>query len=417
MSNNKLLLISYYWPPSGGSGVHRWLNFSNNLVKMGWDITVFTAKNANYPIIDNGLNSVVDKSIKVFRIPILEPTSFLNKKNSDNIDSSNFINKFILWIRANIFFPDSRMFWINKVTKQASNYIKQNNVNCLITTAPPFSTHIIGLNIKRKTNIKWISDFRDPWSDFFQFKLLPMTSSQKIKHLNFEKKCLKFSDLVITTSPTLTKSYSLINSNSHTITNGFNHFKKNSETEKFHLMYSGVMKSIQNPKNFWKVLKEICNENNDFYNDLMVRFIGDFDKEIFSNKDIKSIKSKFKFEKYFEKSKLDIEMSKANVLLLTSVNLKNINNIIPGKLFYYFSFKRPIIAFSNSNSDTSNIVIKSKTGKVFDYTNHIDLKNHILELYSDFKSNKNSFNPKDLISYTYKNLSQNIDVLLKKTIS
>ena len=177
------------------------------------------------------------------------------------------------------------------------------------------------------------------------------------------------------------------------------------------------MKSIQNPKNFWKVLKEICNENNDFYNDLMVRFIGDFDKEIFSNKDIKSIKSKVKFEKYLEKSKLDIEMSKANVLLLTSVNLKNINNIIPGKLFYYFSFKRPIIAFSNSNSDTSNIVIKSKTGKVFDYTNHIDLKNHILELYSDFKSNKNSFNPKDLISYTYKNLSQNIDVLLKKTIS
>ena len=417
MSNNKLLIISYYWPPSGGSGVQRWLNFSNNLVKKGWDITVFTAKNANYPIIDNGLNRIVDKSIKVFRIPILEPTRFFKKNNSDHINSSNFIKKFILWIRANIFFPDSRMFWIKKVTKQASDYIKQNDINCLITTAPPFSTHIIGLKIKRITNIKWISDFRDPWSDFFQFKFLPMTSYQRIKHSNFEKKCLSFSDAVLTTSPSLTKSYSLINSNSYTITNGFNSFKKNIETEKFLVMYSGVMKLIQNPNNLWKVLKEICIENQDFSNDLMVRFIGDFDNEIITNKDIRLIESKVKFEKYIEKSKLDIEMSKANILVLTSVNLKDVNNIIPGKLFYYFSFKRPIIAFSNLNSDISDIISKSKTGKVFDFLNQVDLKNHILELYSDYKSKKNSFNPKGIASYSYNNLSENIDVLLKKTIN
>jgi len=417
MSKNKLLIISYYWPPSGGSGVQRWLNFSNILIKKGWDITVFTAKNANYPIIDNGLNRIVDKSIKVFRIPILEPTSFFRKNNSDNINSTNFINKFFLWIRANLFFPDSRMFWIKKVTKHASDYIKQNNINCLVTTAPPFSTHIIGLKIKRSTNIKWISDFRDPWSDFFQFKLLPMTSYQRIKHSNFEKKCLSFSDAVITTSPSLTKRYSLINNNSYTITNGFNSFKKNIKTDKFLVMYSGVMKSIQNPKNLWKILKEICIENKDFSNDLMVRFIGDFDNEIITNKDIRLIESKVKFEKYIEKSKLDIEMSKANILVLTSVNLKDVNNIIPGKLFYYFSFKRPIIAFSNLNSDISHIISKSKTGKVFDFLNQVDLKNHILELYSDYKSKKNSFNPKGIASYSYNNLSENIDVLLKKTIN
>tara|TARA_B100000953_G_scaffold50132_2_gene38563 strand:- start:23598 stop:24851 length:1254 start_codon:yes stop_codon:yes gene_type:complete len=417
MSKNKLLIISYYWPPSGGSGVQRWLNFSNILIKKGWDITVFTAKNANYPIIDNGLNRIVDKSIKVFRIPILEPTSFFRKNNSDNINSTNFINKFFLWIRANLFFPDSRMFWIKKVTKHASDYIKQNNINCLVTTAPPFSTHIIGLKIKRSTNIKWISDFRDPWSDFFQFKLLPMTSYQRIKHSNFEKKCLSFSDAVITTSPSLTKRYSLINDNSYTITNGFNSFKKNIKTDKFLVMYSGVMKSIQNPKNLWKILKEICIENKDFSNDLMVRFIGDFDNEIITNKDIRLIESKVKFEKYIEKSKLDIEMSKANILVLTSVNLKDVNNIIPGKLFYYFSFKRPIIAFSNLNSDISDIISKSKTGKVFDFLNQVDLKNHILELYSDYKSKKNSFNPKGIASYSYNNLSENIDVLLKKTIN
>ncbi|MBT3442393.1 MAG: glycosyl transferase family 1, partial [Flavobacteriaceae bacterium] len=107
MINNKLLIISYYWPPSGGSGVQRWLNFSNSLIKKGWDITVFTAKDAKYPIVDNRLSYTIDKSIKVFKIPILEPTSFLKKDNTDNINSSSIFKRIILWIRANIFFPDS----------------------------------------------------------------------------------------------------------------------------------------------------------------------------------------------------------------------------------------------------------------------------------------------------------------------
>ena len=417
MKNNKLLIISYYWPPSGGSGVQRWLNFSNSLVKKGWDITVFTAENANFPILDNELENSINQSIKVFRVPILEPTSLFKKNSSNNIKSSNIFQKIKLWIRANLFFPDSRMFWIKDVTKQATNYIKNNNIDCLITTAPPFSTHIIGLNIKKNTKIKWITDFRDPWSDFFQFRLLPMSTYIRNKHLKFENKCLNNADSIITTSPSLTKKYSLINSCSYTLTNGFNSFIENNETDKFLIMYSGVMKSVQNPKNFWKVLKEICLENENFSNDLLVRLIGDFDKEILNSNDLKPIESKVKFEKYLDKSKLDIEMSKARVLILSSVNLDYVNNIIPGKLFYYFSFKRPIIAFSNLNSDVSDLINKTNSGLVFDYSNEIDLKNYILELYSNYKLKKNNFKPKGLASFSYDNLSEKLDDLLNKTIN
>ena len=179
MINNKILIVSYYWPPSGGSGVQRWFNFSNQLSQKGWDVTVFTALNAKYPIIDNELNKTLDPKIKVIKIPIFEPTSFLQFNNPDNINSNTIFNKTLKWIRANLFFPDSRMFWIKTVSKQATDYINKNNINCLITTAPPFSTHLIGLNIKKETNIKWVSDFRDPWSDFFQFKLLPLLPFQK----------------------------------------------------------------------------------------------------------------------------------------------------------------------------------------------------------------------------------------------
>ena len=201
MQNNKLLIISYYWPPSGGSGVQRWLSFSNSLVNMGYDVTVLTAEFPDYPLTDMSLKSEIDPSIKVFSIPILEPSSLFKKNSSDNIKSSNIFQKIKLWIRANLFFPDSRMFWIKDVTKQAINYIKNNNIDCLITTAPPFSTHILGLNIKKNTKIYWLADFRDPWSDFFQFKLLPMSAYIRNKHLKFENKCLNYADSIMVVLP------------------------------------------------------------------------------------------------------------------------------------------------------------------------------------------------------------------------
>ena len=415
--SNKILIISYYWPPSGGSGVQRWVNFSNNLSLIGWEVTVITAQNPNYPVIDNKLVSIINKSIKVIKIPIFDPTALIKRKNSDNISvNNNVFNKIILWIRANLFFPDSRMFWIKKVSKQATDYVKKNNVKWLITSAPPFSTHIIGQNVKKNTNVRWISDFRDPWSDFFQFKLLPLKSFMKKKHFKAESNTLKLSDAVITTSPSLTKEYSLINKNSFTVFNGFNSFVKNKRSKKFTLMYSGIMKTIQNPKIFWLVLNDISKTHKSFFDDLCIRFIGDFDNEIINHVKGSFIESKVAFEKYIEKENLDEEMSKANVLILCTVNLNNVKNVIPGKLYYYFSLSRPIIAFSNLDSDLNEIITKTNSGKVFDYINEIDLKNHILELYSDYKSGEKNYNPRYTVNYTYDTLSKKLNEIINKTI-
>ena len=417
MINNKILIISYYWPPAGGSGVQRWLNFSNQLSKKGWDVTVFTALNAKYPIIDNKLSKTINSSLKVVKIPIFEPTRFLKSNKSENINSNNFFTKILFWVRANLFFPDSRMFWIKKVSRQATDYINQNNINCLITTAPPFSVHLIGLNIKKATNVKWISDFRDPWSDFFQLKLLPLLTFQIKRHAKAERQCLKFSNAVLTTSPTLTSKYSKVNENSHTVFNGFDSFIKLKDSNKFLFMYSGVMKSVQNPKNLWYVLEEISKENKSFFQDLKVRIIGDIDDEVKSELNGKLIESKVKFEKYLEREELDKEISKSKILILSSVNLDSVDNIIPGKLYYYFSIKRPILGFSSINSDVSEIIKKTNSGRVFDYSNKIDLKNHILELYNNYKTGASDFKPSDLNHYTFDALSDQIIKILNKTIN
>ncbi len=418
MVDKKILIITYYWPPSGGSGVQRWLNFSNYLVDLGYDVTVLSPEFADYPILDNSLINQINPLVKILKVPVFEPAKFFksNSKNSDNIENKGIINYLKLFIRSNFFFPDSRTFWINKVVKTASSFISKNNINYVITTSPPFSINIIGYKLKLKNNIKWISDYRDPWSDFFQFKEMPMFSNIKKKHFNWEKKCLKTADLVIVTSPSLKTTYSKINSSTHLITNGFDTVKDTINSKEFEIMYSGVMKSSQNPKMLWKTLYNISNTNKSFKNDFKLTLIGSFDKSIHQNKHLKKLKENVIFKDYISKDLLSKNLSTAKVFILCDINQPKGGNIIPGKFFHYMSYKIPIIAFSSKNSDTSNIVNETKCGNVFDFSNEIDLKNHILELYSNFKNGSYLVKPIEIKKYKYSSLSSELESLIKKTI-
>ena len=143
----------------------------------------------------------------------------------------------------------------------------------------------------------------------------------------------------------------------------------------------------------------------------------DFQRDsIITDNNIISLKSSIKFEGYIDQVKLKNKLKKAQVLLLSSVNLEGVNNIIPGKLFLYLSVKRPILAFSSLNSDVEDIINTTKSGKVFDYLNKIDLKDYILELYNQFKKRNNHLNSVGIDQYNYKSLSNKLSDIINKTI-
>ena len=418
MRNKKILLITYYWPPAGGSGVQRWLYFANNLAEMGYDVCVITSKSKNYQLFDQELENYVSSKIKLIKISSFEPAKFFksNNSNSDNINFDGLFNKIKLFIRANFFFPDSRKFWINKVVKTSIKYINSNEIDYLITSSPPFSLNIIGYKIKSKTNIKWISDCRDPWSDFFQFRIMPMSNYIFNKHLKWEQICLKSADTVIVTSPSLRNAYSKVNSNTYLINNGFEKYNEVNNSGLFNIVYSGVMKSSQNPIMLWKVLADLCKSNESFKNDLKIKLIGDFDSSIFKNKNIIELEKKVSFIGYASKLNLNTHLCESSVFLLCDINDSKGGNLIPGKFYDYLSYKIPIIAFSNKNSDTYNIVKETNSGNVFDFSNEFDLKNHILELYSNFKNNKLILNKNSSNKYLISNLTLELNKLLKKLI-
>jgi len=389
-----VLIVTYYWPPAGGSGVQRWLYFANELKQLGWNPVIVTQKNAAYPLRDESLEDKIDKSIEVHRVRGWEPFKIAqigaSSRQQDLLTQKGLWHSFKRWVRAEYFFPDARMFWIAPVVRFVQQYATHHKIDALITTGPPHSAHMIGDWLKKTRNIPWLVDFRDPWSDFFQNKQLSMSKRMQKKHLHWQNIVLKNADFVTVTSPSLKQKFQLINTNCKLLTNGYESLLKGKQSESFSIVYTGVMKAIQNPENLWKVLGELVRENNDFASDFSIHLIGDFDETISKNITSEGLQVHSTFYEYMPKSSLEPYITSAHMLLMVSVNDEDSYQIIPGKLFEYMAACRPILAIGNPDGDMASLMNKTKTGQVFDYSEKQLLKEYIMQAYKRFKKGEDT---------------------------
>tara|TARA_E500000178_G_scaffold127336_1_gene127096 strand:- start:8 stop:1282 length:1275 start_codon:yes stop_codon:yes gene_type:complete len=421
---NKIGILTYYWPPSGGSGVQRWLKFSNKLSHIGNDVHVFTFKNSKYPVVDNDLSKKIKSNIKVNYISGFELPNFITSRNSKPSESfgrsSNFIDilldytivRILLAIREFFFFPDSRKYLISSAVKYISDYNEKHSLDCLITTGPPHSMHLAGLQLKKEFNIKWISDFRDPWSNFFQNKLLNKFSSTQLKHEKKEKEVVEFSDAVFTTSESLKNRFQELNKNTHCIHSGYEKLIEPKSHDKFRILYAGSMKLIQNPKNLWIALHDLISSGDSFKEFVEITLIGNINDEIFNTKEFKKIRDR-KIISYMSKEKLNHEISISELLIICSVNLDGSGDIIPGKFFHYYSSGKKMIAITQKGSDLEKIIDENNTGKSFEFQNTEDLKRYIINCFNDYVSGlKTTYDIKE--KYLTSNIAKNISEIISK---
>ena len=423
----KILIITYYWPPAGGSGVQRWLKFVKYLQDFKIKPIVYTVENPNYIIDDFSLEKEVPKNVEIIKQPIFEPNdvlSFFKKKDNQSAGFLNpnpsFFGKIIQYIRANYFIPDARKFWIKPSVKYLKKYITLNKIDAIITTGPPHSLHLIGQQLKKELGVKWISDFRDPWTEIDYFHQLPLSNKSKRKHNQLEKKVLEDSDAVLVIGKTMKEKFSSHSKNIHVITNGFDSDSNLKETNlvldsKFTITHIGMMNSDRNPKLLWKVLSEICKENEKFKNNLEIKLIGKIADEV------KEAINNFNFEvsyiDYLPHKKVKEYQQKAQVLLLAVNNVPSAKGIITGKIFEYLQAKRPILAIGPENGDLSEIINETKAGVIVDFKNKERLKFELLKLYSEFKNKSLKVNSINIDKYHRKNLTEKLSEVIKNITS
>jgi len=391
------------------------------LPEFGVEPIVYTVKNANYPILDKSLEKEIPKGITILKQPIFEPNNFFKKKNESAgflNPNPSFIGKAMQYIRANYFIPDARKYWIKPSVKYLTKFLKENKIDAIITTGPPHSVHLIGLKLKKQfPNIKWLADFRDPWTDIDYFHNLPLTKSAKATHYKLEKQVLENADDVIVVGKTMQENYLKFNKNTHVITNGFDDFVKTEAIlldTKFSLLHIGMLNNDRNHKMLWEVLNEISTENKEFKKDLEIKLIGKVCQEAIDAITENKLSNNLTQIDYITHNKVLKHQKSAQVLLLLINNVPSAKGIITGKIFEYLHAERPILAIAPTNGDLSEILTNTNSGFIVEFNDKENLKELILEMYERYKNDSLEIDNKNIEQYHRKVLTEKLIDLINK---
>lgn len=410
----RVLLITYYWPPSGGAGVQRVLKMVKYFRDFGWEPVVFTAKDAAYPVLDESLLKDVPEGQEVVRGKIWEPYEvyrrFIGQKGNKRVYSGfltedkkpSLAQRISVWIRGNVFIPDARKFWIKPSVKLLSQKVRDLNVDAIISSGPPHTVHMIARGVKRATGLPWIADFRDPWTNIDFYDQLMLTKWADRQHHKLEATVVKECDRLVTVSWTWAEEFKAMGAEEkvRVITNGFDpadfEFEKVHPDPEFVINHIGYLNADRNPPALWEVLGELCEADPEFRKDLKLRFIGKTDRVLFDHLEKNGLQNLTESQDYVPHEEVLGMLPRAQVLLLLINNTPNVMGVIPGKIYEYLASGRPILAIGPQAGDSSRIIRETQAGTVCEFTDKEAIRGAITQMYQAYKNGTLETNPESI---------------------
>jgi glycosyltransferase involved in cell wall biosynthesis len=438
----KVLILTYYWPPSGGAGVQRWLKFVKYLREFGWEPIVYTAENGEYPVLDESLFKDIPQGITILKQPIWEPYQLYKKvigQKKDERVVSGFLkekgkiswgHKLSLWLRGNVFIPDARRFWIRPSTNYLSRWLKENPVDVIVSTGPPHSMHLIGMNLHKETGIPWLADFRDPWVNIDFAGDLKMSSWAKNRNISLEKKVLESANLIVVVSELMAEEFrSKTNKPVEIITNGFDPddfivdeslIRKDG---KFSIVHTGSLNDRRNHPALWKSIAKLREDNAEFKALCEIRLIGKNDVSVRESIQNEGLNDCTVWIDYLPHEQIMVEQKSASVLLLSINNYGAAEDqffsskaTLTGKLFEYLAAERPILMIGPDDGQAAEVVRKSSAGFVSDFTDSANMMSILKTVFENRDKVQIKQDGGSLEQYSRKKLTENLSKQLNLLI-
>ncbi len=426
----KVLIITYYWPPAGGPGVQRVLKFTKYLPEFGWQPLVLTVAKGEFPAIDKTLEKNIPKECRVFKTKSREPMAlykkFIGMKKNENIPTAvladnnpGFKKRIANWIRLNLFIPDAKIGWKKFAVKEGIKIIKDEKPDLIFSSSPPQSVHLIASELAIKSKLKWVADFRDPWTDIHYYENQPRLAITKAIDKKLENKILKQADKITCISKLdieLDFSKKIDARKCINIPNGYDDddFAEmnifNSPTEKFTILHLGAVNKERNPVKLFEAVsslrrKKIINENN-----FQIIFIGNIEPVVMTTVEKNEIWDLVSYVDYLPHKEALKQTDKATILLLLVTQSKKNRRILPGKTFEYMRTGKFIFALGPENGEVARIVTETNAGVVVDYSDEEKIEKILLQKFNAWKNNELIFEgiPGKIKQYSRKKLTKEL---------
>jgi len=425
----KVLIVTYYWIPSGGAGVQRWVKFTKYLRDFGWEPIIYTPENPEYPSVDHSFEKDIPSDITVLKTPIWEPYNVyrnLTGKKNQSINAGfisenkkqGWKDKLSIWIRGNFLIPDPRRFWIKPSVNYLTDYLQKNPVDALITTGPPHSMHMIGLGLKKNIPaLHWVADFRDPWTNIDFYKDLNLTGIADKIHHRLEAEIVRKTDQVVVVSNDMKQEYELLNPQKiDVISNGYDEDDDQNEIigldEKFTISHIGTLNVARNPNILWKVLSELCVEIPKFKSDLQIQLVGKVDFSVLEAIRMNGLQDQLLKIDYLSHREAIAKQRSSQVLLLLINNSGNAKGILTGKFYEYLAAKRPILGVGPTDGDAAAVLQETGGGVMVDFQDEKATKQSILDFYKRYKTSTLNVQTGSVEKYSRRSLTGQLAKLL-----
>ena len=433
----RVLVITYYWPPTGGSGVQRWVKFAKYLPEEGWQPVIYTPENPEQLAIDKSLCNEIPAETEILKTRIIEPyrlyKDFLKRSghskeavevNPVNAQNKSLFQKAAMWVRGNLFRPDPRCMWINPSVKYLKDYLKEHPVDLIVSTGPPQSMHLIGMKLAEATGLPWIADFRDPWTKIFYFKHLSMTKATEKWHKKMERKVLDKASTIVAVSPLVQQEFQAMTQTPvELITNGYDECDFTAsrseeavggEGRDFIITHTGLFAADGNPTVLWEVLSEKCRKCPDFADKLKIRLIGKTDEQIIKALIEQGLEANTTDLGYQQHAVAVEEQRNASLLILPLRKEPEYKAVLPGKLYEYLASWRPVLGIGQPDGAMSMILNSTKTGVVFDWNDKRSLSRFIDLCWDRHLKGELSVEDADISNFSRKNLTRRMAELFEK---
>lgn len=403
MSKKKVLIFTYYWPPAGGVAVQRFLKFSKYLPEFGWEPIIVTVENGSYPYLDESQVREISPSLKVYRTKTFEPFEFYNLlrgKRGKTVpivavgahQQKSFFQRITEYIRANYFIPDARKGWLPYALKKAEEIMATEKIDAIITTGPPHSTHLIGKKLKEKTGVKWIADFRDPWTKNLMNEFLPRTASANAEDKALESSVLENADIVTVIGDGMKTQFDNVAAKTEVVYNGFDEEDFNiapiSSGEFFSLRHVGNMILSMNVPELWQAISELRNENDAFKKAFRLEIVGDAHASIRAEFEKYNLNDAIHYTGYVDHSKAVAYMKGATCLLFLVSNVKHSEVLVSGKVFEYLATNNRILSIGPIGGNADKLLHDCERDGVIAFEDKKSMKDTLLRYFMDWQGGK-----------------------------